>query len=87
MGAASPQRPALHHCPAGVFPADADPVEDAKTLFTGTALRYTEGAHLYHKEGWYYLLVAEGGTSYEHAVVVLRAKISPGRTNCTRTGR
>ena len=44
------------------------------TLFTGTPLGYTEGAHIYRREGYYYLMVAEGGTSYEHAVVVLRAK-------------
>ncbi|MFZ2609459.1 MAG: glycoside hydrolase family 43 protein, partial [Raoultella planticola] len=56
------------------FPQTQTLSKTRKTLFTGTALRYTEGAHLYHKEGWYYLLVAEGGTSYEHAVVVLRAK-------------
>ncbi|VTP15858.1 Beta-xylosidase [Phytobacter ursingii] len=43
------------------------------TLFTGTPLGYTEGAHIYRRDGYYYLLVAEGGTSYEHAVVVLRA--------------
>lgn len=48
------------------------------TLFTGTPLGYTEGAHIYRREGYYYLLVAEGGTSYEHAVVVLRAKTLAG---------
>lgn len=47
---------------------------ERKTLFTGTPLCYTEGAHLYHHAGWYYLMVAEGGTSYEHSVVVLRSK-------------
>lgn len=47
---------------------------ERKTLFTGTPLCYTEGAHLYRHAGWYYLMVAEGGTSYEHAVVVLRSK-------------
>ena len=56
------------------FPQTQTLAKTRKTLFTGTDLRYTEGAHLYRKEGWYYLLVAEGGTSYEHAVVVLRAK-------------
>lgn len=56
------------------FPQTQTLSKTRKTLFTGTALRYTEGAHLYQKDGWYYLLVAEGGTSYEHAVVLLRAK-------------
>ena len=44
------------------------------TLFTGTELGYTEGPHLYRKDNYYYLMVAEGGTGYEHAVVVLRAE-------------
>ena len=60
------------------------PSPERKTLFTGTSLCYTEGAHLYRHAGWYYLMVAEGGTSYEHAVVVLRSKPSTGRTSCTR---
>ena len=51
---------------------------ERKTLFTGTPLCYTEGAHLYRHAGWYYLMVAEGGTSYEHAVVVLRSKTIDG---------
>ncbi|HHP1265313.1 TPA: glycoside hydrolase family 43 protein [Enterobacter roggenkampii] len=51
---------------------------ERKTLFTGTPLSYTEGAHLYRHAGWYYLMVAEGGTSYEHAVVVLRSKTIDG---------
>ncbi|MCG7530427.1 glycoside hydrolase family 43 protein [Psychrobium sp. MM17-31] len=31
---------------------------------------WAEGPHLYKKDGKYYLLVAEGGTSFNHAVVV-----------------
>lgn len=31
---------------------------------------WAEGPHLYKKDGRYYLLVAEGGTSFNHAVVV-----------------
>ncbi|MCV2514400.1 glycoside hydrolase family 43 protein, partial [Leclercia pneumoniae] len=60
------------------FPGTHTLSPERKTLFTGTPLGYTEGAHLYRKEGWYYLLVAEGGTSYEHAVVVLRSRTLEG---------
>lgn len=42
------------------FPATGELAKQRKTLFTGTALGYTEGAHLYYKDGWYYLMVAEG---------------------------
>ncbi|MFD1541703.1 glycoside hydrolase family 43 protein [Nonomuraea guangzhouensis] len=34
----------------------------------------TEGPHLYRIDGWYYLMVAEGGTGYEHGVTVLRSR-------------
>ncbi|MEU6404322.1 glycoside hydrolase family 43 protein [Streptomyces sp. NPDC046985] len=43
-------------------------------IFTGTALGRTEGPHLYRHGGWYYLVTAEGGTSWEHAVTVARSR-------------
>ncbi len=36
--------------------------------------RWPEGPHLYKKDGWYYLLISEGGTAHEHAVSVARSK-------------
>lgn len=33
-----------------------------------------ESPHLYKKDGWYYLLIAEGGTEHYHAVTVSRSK-------------
>ncbi len=43
-------------------------------IFRGTALGLVEGPHVYFRGGLYYLVVAEGGTSWEHAVTVARAK-------------
>ena len=43
-------------------------------LTKGTHLGLTEGPHLYQKDGYYYLVVAEGGTEYGHAVTILRSK-------------
>ncbi len=43
-------------------------------IFKGTPLGSTEGPNLYKKDGWYYLIVAEGGTSYGHAVTVTRSR-------------
>ena len=43
-------------------------------IFAGTELGVVEGAHLYQKDGWYYLLTAEGGTSYQHAVSLARSR-------------
>ncbi len=34
---------------------------------------HAEGPHLYKRDGTYYLLIAEGGTSYEHAVSIASA--------------
>ena len=39
-----------------------------------TQRRFVEGAHLYKKDGLYYLIAAEGGTGYGHAVTVSRAE-------------
>ncbi|MFB5662378.1 glycoside hydrolase family 43 protein [Alteribacillus sp. HJP-4] len=44
-----------------------------KNIFKGTDLRLTEGPHVYKKNGYYYLLTAEGGTGYEHAVTMARS--------------
>ena len=35
---------------------------------------WSEGPHLYKKDGWYYLLIAEGGTGPEHAVMIARSR-------------
>lgn len=33
-----------------------------------------EAPHLYKKNGWYYLMIAEGGTEFYHAVTIARSK-------------
>ena len=43
-------------------------------IFKGTDLGLTEAPHLYWKDGYYYLLTAEGGTKYEHAATIARSK-------------
>ncbi|MBB5863587.1 glycoside hydrolase family 43 protein [Xanthomonas sp. 3058] len=35
---------------------------------------WIEGPHLYHRDGWYYLSCAEGGTGPQHSQVVLRSR-------------
>lgn len=35
---------------------------------------YPEAPHLYRRNGWYYLLIAEGGTEHFHAVTVARSR-------------
>jgi xylan 1,4-beta-xylosidase len=43
-------------------------------IFEGTALGFTEGPHLYKRNGYYYLLTAEGGTNWNHAVTLARSR-------------
>jgi len=46
---------------------------ERKIVFEGTELACTEGPHLYHYNGFFYLITAEGGTSYGHAVTMARS--------------
>ncbi len=45
-----------------------------RNVFKGTELKLTEGPHLYKRGGWYYLLTAEGGTGFDHAVTFARSR-------------
>ncbi len=49
-----------------------------RNIFDGTELGVVEGPHLYKRNGYYYLLTAEGGTFYEHAVTFARSKTIDG---------
>jgi alpha-N-arabinofuranosidase len=49
---------------------------EAQGLWRG-ALRdcvWPEGPHIYRKDGWYYLMIAEGGTGPDHAITVARSR-------------
>lgn len=43
-------------------------------IFKGTPLGLTEAPHLYKRNGWYYLITAEGGTAFGHAVTMARSR-------------
>ncbi|WP_024864631.1 family 43 glycosylhydrolase [Butyrivibrio sp. FCS014] len=49
-------------------------ISDAKLLFYGDHKRAPEGPHLYKKDGYYYLLEAEGGTGPGHRVTISRSR-------------
>ena len=42
-------------------------------LTKGTELGHSEGPHLYRKNGYYYIALAEGGTEYGHAMSIARS--------------
>jgi xylan 1,4-beta-xylosidase len=43
-------------------------------IWPGSAIGITEGPHLYFRDGWYYLLTAEGGTAMRHAISICRSR-------------
>jgi xylan 1,4-beta-xylosidase len=45
-----------------------------KNIFKGTSIAFTEAPHLYKRNGWYYLITAEGGTFWGHAVTMARSR-------------
>ncbi len=47
-------------------------------IFKGTAIGLTEAPHLYKRNGWYYLITAEGGTGWGHAVTMCRSRTLTG---------
>jgi xylan 1,4-beta-xylosidase len=49
-------------------------IGERKTIYHGSKLDLVEGPHLYKRNGWYYLLTAEGGTSYRHACTLARSR-------------
>lgn len=44
------------------------------SIWNGTGGRYPESPHLYQKDGYYYLMIAEGGTEYGHKVTIARSR-------------
>lgn len=47
--------------------------QPARPIWTGTGGIWPEGPHLYKINGSYYLMIAEGGTSYDHEVTIARS--------------
>ncbi|KAH6638497.1 glycosyl hydrolase [Boeremia exigua] len=46
---------------------------EAKSIWYGTGEGFSEGPHLYRKDGFYYLMTAEGGSGLNHSVVIARS--------------
>lgn len=62
----------------GIWLQEMDPESmtlkgEAKIIFPGTKFG-TEGPHIYKHNGYYYLMVAEGGTDYGHQETVARSR-------------
>ncbi len=59
-------------------PSEQRLVGPIKNIFKGSPLGLVEGPHLWKRNDWYYLTVAEGGTSYNHAVTMARSRTIDG---------
>ncbi len=46
----------------------------AQCIWGGTGGRYPEAPHIYKKDGYYYLMIAEGGTEIGHNETIARSK-------------
>lgn len=66
----------IHLC--RIDPLTGRQLTPSKRIWTGTGGRYPEGPHIYKKDGWYYLLISEGGTEYGHKVTIARSKTIDG---------
>ena len=59
-------------------PSERRLIGERVDVFAGTPLGLTEAPHLYRRGDWYYLLTAEGGTGWNHAVTMARARALTG---------
>ena len=80
-----------------IDPKTGRQLTESTPLWRGTGGRYPEGPHLYKKDGYYYLLISEGGTELAHRLTIARSKKitgpyeanpnNPLLTNCSMLGQ
>ena len=86
----------------GIFLCEIDPktgktLSPSRRIWNGTGGRYPEGPHIYRKDGWYYLLISEGGTEHAHMITIARSHnidgpytsnpANPILTHCNQLGQ
>ena len=80
-----------------IDPKTGKQLTESKALWRGTGGRYPEGPHLYKQDGYYYLLISEGGTELAHRLTIARSRnidgpyeanpANPLLTNCSMAGQ
>ncbi|KAJ8115066.1 hypothetical protein ONZ43_g4752 [Nemania bipapillata] len=67
----------LYVATSGIFlqtlDLDTGSVGNPISIWSGTGGESPEGPHIYKKDSWYYLMIAEGGTALNHAVTIARS--------------
>jgi xylan 1,4-beta-xylosidase len=53
-------------------------LEEPRSLWSGTGLKFPEAPHLYHRDDYWYLMIAEGGTERGHGVSIARGPSPEG---------
>ena len=56
-----------------IDPTTGELLSEGRKVWASTGGRYAEGPHLYKKDGWYYLMAAEGGTEEAHSETIARS--------------
>ncbi|GAB2844501.1 glycoside hydrolase family 43 protein [Actinocorallia aurea] len=67
----------------GIMQAAVDPdtgrlLCEPREMWSGTGLSHPEGPHVFFHDGWWYLVIAEGGTGRGHCVSVARSRSATG---------
>ena len=57
-----------------INPETGEVLSENRTIWNGTGDSSPEGPHIIKKDGYYYLLIAEGGTEMGHKVTIARAR-------------
>lgn len=57
-----------------INPDTGEILSEQKHIWYGTGGCCPEGPHIYRRDGWYYLMIAEGGTEYGHMETVARSQ-------------
>jgi len=80
-----------------IDPKTGEQLTESRAIWQGTGGRYPEGPHIYNKDGYYYLLISEGGTELAHKLTIARSKsiygpyeanpANPILTNCRVEGQ
>ena len=73
-----PDHPFIYQTEVGRRAEGFVPLRRPRVIWRGTGGIWPEGPHLYRRGEWYYLVTAEGGTSYDHSVVVTRGRTPYG---------
>lgn len=80
-----------------IDPKTGKTLSQGRPIWRGNGGRYPEGPHIYKKDGYYYLLISEGGTELAHHLTIARSRniygpyesnpANPILTNCNMKGQ